>query len=64
MGAFISIADRRLFLLGVAVFLAGLVVGVVGWRGGKRKNRAAIGLILNSANLILDVGLIISAASR
>lgn len=64
VGAFISIADRGLFLFGVTVFLAGLIVGVVGWRGGVRKNRAAIGIILNAANLMLDAGLLISAASR
>lgn len=29
-----------------------------------RKNRAAIGIILNAANLLLDTGLLISAASR
>jgi len=60
----ISIADRRFFLVGAALFLTGLIVGVVGWRSGVRKNRAAIGIILNSANLILDAGLLISAASR
>jgi hypothetical protein len=60
----ISIADRRLFLVGVMLFLTGLIVGVVGWRSGIRKNRAAIGMILNTANLILDAGLVISAASR
>jgi len=60
----ISIADRRFFVVGVALFLTGLIVGVVGWRSGVRKNRAAIGIILNSANLILDAGLLITAASR
>lgn len=64
MGAFISIADRGLVLIGVTAFLAGLIVGVVGWRSGVRKNRAAIGVILNSANLVLDAGLLISAATR
>jgi len=64
VGALISIADRGLVLVGVIVFVAGLIVGVVGWRSGIRKNRAAIGIILNSANLILDVGLLISAAPR
>jgi hypothetical protein len=63
-GAAISIADRSLFLVGVAVFVAGFILGVVGWRSGVRKNRAAIGIILNSANLVLDAGLLISAASR
>lgn len=60
----ISIADRRLFLVGVMLFVTGLIVGAVGWRSGVRKNRAGIGIILNSANLILDAGLLISAASR
>jgi hypothetical protein len=55
---------RGLFLVAVTAFVAGLIVGVVGWRGGVRKNRAAIGIILNSANLILAVGVLISAASR
>jgi hypothetical protein len=64
VGAFISIADRGLFLIGVSAFVAGLIVGVVGWRSGIRKNRAAIGIILNGANLILDAGLLISAGSR
>jgi hypothetical protein len=64
VGAFISIADRGLFLVGVFVFVVGLSVGVVGWRSGVRKNRAGIGIILNSANLMLDVGLLISAGSR
>lgn len=64
VGAFLSIADRRLVLIGVPLFLTGLIVGVVGWRSGVRKNRAAIGIILNSANLILDAGLLITAASR
>ena len=64
MGALISIAVRGLFLVAVFAFVAGLIVGVVGWRSGVRKNRAAIGIILNAANLILDVGLLISAASR
>ena len=64
MGALISIADRGLVVVGVIVFVAGLVVGVVGWRSGIRKNRAAIGIILNAANLMLDAGLLISAASR
>jgi hypothetical protein len=62
VGAFTSIADRGLVLVGVVAFVAGLIVGVVGWRSGIRKNRAAIGIILNSANLILDAGLLISAA--
>ncbi|HVC76553.1 MAG TPA: hypothetical protein VND96_08555 [Candidatus Micrarchaeaceae archaeon] len=64
IGALLSIADRNLILLGVIVFVAGLIVGVVGWRSGLRKNRAVIGIILNSANLILDAGLVISAISR
>ena len=64
VGALISIADRRLFLVGVILFLTGLVVGVVGWRSGVRRNRAAIGIVLNSANLILDVGLLMTAASH
>jgi len=64
VGAFISIAVRGLVLVAVIAFVAGLIVGVVGWRSGVRKNRAAIGIILNSANLILDVGLLISATSR
>ena len=64
VGALISVADRGLVLVGVVAFLAGLIVGVVGWRSGIRKNRAAIGIILNSANLILDAGLLVSAASR
>ena len=64
VGALISIADRGLFLVGVIVFLSGLIVGVAGWRSGVRKNRAAIGIILNGANLMLDIGLLISAASR
>ena len=64
VGALISIADRGLVVVGVIVFVAGLVVGVVGWRSGIRKNRAAIGIILNAANLMLDAGLLISAASR
>ena len=64
VGALISIADRGLFLVAVIAFVAGLIVGVVGWRSGVRKNRAAIGIILNAANLIFDAGLLISAASR
>jgi hypothetical protein len=64
VGALISIATRGLFLVAVLAFVAGLVVGVVGWRSGVRKNLAAIGIILNAANLILDVGLLISVASR
>jgi hypothetical protein len=64
LGALISVADRGLFLIGVTAFLAGLIVGVVGWRSGVRRNRAAIGIILNTANLILDAGLVISASSR
>jgi hypothetical protein len=64
VGALISIAGRGLFLIGVILFATGLIVGVVGWRSGVRKNRAGIGIILNSANLILDVGLLMSAAPR
>ena len=64
VGAFISIADRGLFLVGVVVFLVGLTVGVVAFRIGVRRNRASIGIILNVANLILDAGLLITAASR
>jgi hypothetical protein len=64
VGALISVADRGLFLVGVFIFVTGLIVGVVGWMGGVRKNRAAIGIILNAANLMLDAGLLISAASR
>jgi len=64
MGALLSIADRNLVFLGVIVFVAGLILGVVGWRSGIRRNRAVIGIILNSANLILDAGLVISAVSR
>jgi hypothetical protein len=64
VGALISIADRGLVLVGVIVFATGLIAGVVGWRSGIRKNRAGIGIILNSANLMLDAGLLISAASR
>ena len=52
-----------MFLIGVILFATGLIVGVVGWRSDVRKNRAGIGIILNSANLILDAGLLISAAS-
>ena len=59
----ISIAESGLVVVGVVVFVAGLIVGVVGWRSGIRKNRAAIGIILNAANLMLDAGLLISAAS-
>jgi hypothetical protein len=64
VGALISIAERGLFLIGVIAFLSGLIVGLVGWRSGLRKNRAAIGIILNAANLMLDAGLLISAGSR
>lgn len=64
MGALLSIADRNLVLLGVLVFVAGLILGVVGWRSGIRRNRAVIGIILNTANLILDAGLVISAATH
>jgi hypothetical protein len=64
VGALISVADRGLFVIGVTAFLAGLIVGVAGWRSGVRRNRAAIGIILNTANLILDAGLVISASSR
>jgi hypothetical protein len=64
VGALISIADRGLVVVGVIVFVAGLIVGVVGWKSGIRKNRAAIGIILNAANLMLDAGLLISAGSR
>ena len=64
MGALLSIADRNLIFLGVIVFVAGLILGVVGWRSGIRRNRAVIGIILNSANLILDAGLVISTVSR
>ena len=64
VGALISIADRGLVVIGVIVFVTGLIVGVVGWRSGIRKNRAGIGIILNAANLMLDVGLLISAGSR
>ena len=64
MGALISVADRGLFLVGVFIFVSGLIVGVVGWRGGVRRNRASIGIILNAANLMLDAGLLISAGSR
>ena len=60
----ISIAESGLVVVGVVVFVAGLIVGVVGWKSGVRKNRAAIGIILNAANLMLDAGLLISAASR
>ena len=64
VGAFISIANRRLVLVAVIAFSVGVMVGVVGWRSGVRKNRASIGIILNAANLILDAGLLISTASR
>jgi hypothetical protein len=64
VGAVISIATRGLFLVAVTAFVAGLIVGVVGWRSGVRKNRAGIGIILNGANLILDAGLVIWASSR
>jgi hypothetical protein len=64
IGALLSIVDRNLVLLGVLVFVAGLIVGVVGWRSGLKKNRAVIGVILNSANLMLDAGLVISAVFR
>jgi hypothetical protein len=64
VGALISIADRGLVVFGVIVFVAGLTVGVMGWRSGIRKNRAAIGIILCSANLMLDAGLLVTSASR
>jgi hypothetical protein len=64
VGAVISFATRGLFLVAVTAFVVGLVVGVVGWRSGVRKNRAGIGIILNGANLILDAGLVIWASSR
>ena len=63
-GAAISFADRGLFLIGVVVFLVGLIVGVVAFRIGVRRNRASIGIIQNAVNLMLDAGLLISAASR
>ena len=61
VGALISIATPGLVLVGLVVFAAGLSMGVLGWRRGIRKNRAAIGIILNSANLLLNVGLLASA---
>ena len=64
IGALFSIATPGLVLLGLIVFVAGLSMGVLGWRRGVRKNRAVIGIILNSANLLLNVGLLASAAPR
>jgi hypothetical protein len=64
VGALISIATPGLVLVGLVVFAVGLSMGVLGWRRGIRKNRAVIGIILNSANLLLNIGLLTSAAPR
>jgi hypothetical protein len=59
VGAAISLFSFRLFFVGAIVFAMGLIAGVVALRKGVRRNLAVIGVVLNAANLLFDVALVI-----
>jgi hypothetical protein len=63
-GALVTLIDPGLFIVGVVLFGLGLISGVVALRIGKRRNLAAVGVILNTANLVFDGAVLIIAASR
>jgi hypothetical protein len=63
-GAAMSLVNTRLFWVGVIVFVLGLITGAVALRKGGRRNVAAIGIILNAANLAFDAALVLVAGSR
>jgi hypothetical protein len=58
-GAGASLLDARLFALGALLFVVGLIIGINALRKGIRRNRAVIGIVLNAANLVFDVALVI-----
>jgi hypothetical protein len=58
-GAGVSLLDARLFALGALLFVVGLIIGINALRKGIRRNRAIIGILLNAANLVFDVALVI-----
>jgi hypothetical protein len=58
-GAGVSLLDPRLFVLGAILFVIGLIIGINALRRGIRRNRAIIGIVLNAANLVFDVALVI-----
>jgi hypothetical protein len=53
-----------LFLIGMIVFVLGLIAGLVALRQGRRRSLAIGGIALNVVNLVLDAGFVISASSR
>jgi hypothetical protein len=63
-GAAVSLFDNRLFLVGLVLFVLGLIAGIVAVRKGSRRNIAIVGIVLNAANLAFDVALVILAGSR
>jgi hypothetical protein len=62
-GAAVSLLDNRLFLVGMALFVLGLVAGIVAFRKGPRRI-AIVGIVLNAANLAFDASLLIVAGSH
>jgi len=63
-GAAVSLLNTRFFWIGVIAFVLGLIAGTVALRKGVRRNAAAIGVLLNAANLVFDAVLLIVAATH
>jgi hypothetical protein len=63
-GAAVSLVNTKLFWVGVIAFVLGLIAGAVALRKGGRRNVAAIGIVLNAANLAFDAALVMVAGSR
>jgi hypothetical protein len=63
-GAATSLLNTTLFWVGVILFVLGLIAGAVALRRGGRRNVAAIGIVLNAANLAFDAVLVFAAGSR
>jgi hypothetical protein len=63
-GAAVSLLETRLFLVGVALFVLGLIAGVVALRKGVRRNLAIVGVVLNAANLVFDAALVMLAGAH
>ena len=63
-GALITLINPGFFIVGVGLFGLGLICGVIALRVGTRRNLAAIGVIVNTVNLVFDGAVLIIAASR
>jgi hypothetical protein len=64
VGAAIRLMGSAWFWVGWAFFVLGLIAGAVALRKGTRRNLAIGGIVLNVANLVVDTGFVIFAASR